>query len=106
MLFLAPPPTPTGFNITREYHGEMETIVTLDWDTNGSEKNYTVSVSATSVSNLSYVVDSSPLNITLAHNVSYSVSITAVNCAGESAAQTIEVKISKCCSSLLNPLAM
>ena len=46
---------------------------------------YTVFISPSPPSRPSYnVVSSPPWNVTLSHNVVYSVNITATNCAGES----------------------
>ena len=82
----------------------METIVALDWDPiplgTGPEvtvDNYILYISSSLMSEpLINVTDSPPVNITLDHNVLYSISLTALNCAGESENQTRQIKIGKC----------
>ena len=95
---------PADFNITGMYHGEMETTFTFSWDTmpqgSGPETvvdNYTIYISTSPMSEPinTIMATSPPVTITLIHNVSYSVSITASNCAGESDNQTIPIKIGK-----------
>lgn len=89
----AVPLTPTGFSITREYHRQLNSTVTLSWSP-GQDAGvviivyfYSVSISPAPLSHpVSNVVSSLPWNVTLEHNVAYSVSITAENCAGESLA--------------------
>ena len=91
-FFLPVPLPPTDFHITREYHGNDETTVTLDWDPpegTGPETfvdNYTISISPTPPHHQSTrIMVSSPLwNITLENNIMYFVNLTAINCAGES----------------------
>ena len=82
---------PSGFNFTREYHEINSTTLTFEWDPplgSGPEAvvdNYTISISPAPLSHPSTnVVPSSPWNVTLAHNIPYTINITSVNCAGES----------------------
>ena len=71
----------------------METIVTLDWDPpqgKGPEAivdNYTISISPPPLyqpAKITILVPTSQLNVTLEHNVVYSINLTALNCVGES----------------------
>ena len=102
-FFITVPLVPSDFNITREYHRAIYTIVTLGWDPipqgNGPEAivdNYTIYISPSPMYEDGIIMtDSPPLSVTLAHSVSYSVSIIASNCAGESDNQTIPIKIGK-----------
>lgn len=87
---------PAEFGITNEYHDDMETTVTLDWDPpqgSGPESiidNYTISILPLPPYQPNIVlVDSPPWNVTLTHNEDYTVNLTAVNCAGESETVTI-----------------
>ena len=101
--FFLVPLTPTGFNITRTYHGVAETTFTIGWDPipqgSGPEAivdNYTIYISSPAFGPVIIMTDSPPLNITLTHNVRYSVSITASNCARESDnLPLLDIKISK-----------
>lgn len=75
-----------------EYHGTNTTTLSFYWDYPpqgiGPEtvvENYTISISSSPLFNLStYVVQSPPWNVTLAHNEIHSINITAVNCIGDS----------------------
>ena len=96
---------PANFFITGMNHGEMETTFTFDWDTmspgSGPEtvvEDYTIYISPSPMSDPTGIIMTNlpPINVTLIHNVPYSVSITATNCAGESDNQTIPIKIGKC----------
>ena len=86
------PPPPTGFNITRRYHDALQTTVTFEWDLppmqeglEGCAINYSISITPAPVSHPATSVVSSPSwNVTLAHNVPYSVNLTAINCIGAS----------------------
>ena len=69
----------------------METTVTLDWDPPqgiGPETvvdNYTISTfPASPYQPARIIVFTRHLNITLEHNIAYSINLTAINCAGES----------------------
>ena len=69
----------------------METTVTLDWDPpqgRGSEAvvdNYAIFISPPPTHyHLGIVVARPQRNVTLQHNRVYSISITAINCVGES----------------------
>ena len=94
---------PIDFNVMGEYHRAMDTIVTFAWDPipqgSGPEAivdNYTVYISPRPMSDLNIIVTGSPpLSIALDHNVPYSVSITASNCAGESDNETVLIEIGK-----------
>ena len=65
-----------------------DTTLTLEWDSpqaSGPEGSYTISISPDPLSHPGVNMNlSSPWNVTLAHNTTYSIGITAVNCAGES----------------------
>ena len=68
-----------------------DTTLTLEWDPpqgSGPEAivdSYTISISPDPLSHPGVNMNlSSPWNVTLAHNTTYSIGITAVNCAGES----------------------
>ena len=69
----------------------IDTTLTLEWDPpqgSGPEAivdNYIISISPDPLSHPGVNMNlSSPWNLTLAHNTTYSIGITAVNCAGES----------------------
>ena len=73
-----------------------DTTLTLEWDPpqgSGPEAivdSYTISISPDPLSHLGVNMNlSSPWNVTLAHNTTYSIGITAVNCAGESDSFTL-----------------
>ena len=82
------PSAPIAFSIIMEYHGSMETTVTLDWDPpqgTGPEAvvdNYTISISPMPPYQQEVFIQK--FNVTLAHNVFYTINLTAMNCAGES----------------------
>ena len=85
------PLAPTDFNYTSEYHQFMNTTLTLDWNAplgSGPQAvvdSYTLSISPAPPSHPgTIVVQKPPFNVTLAHNIAYSLNLTAVNCAGES----------------------
>ena len=86
------PLTPTNFNITEIYQGNMEATVTLDWDPPQEGPavvdNYIIFISpASPYQQERILVPSRPWNVTLAHNniiVQYTINLSAVNCAGES----------------------
>ena len=89
--FYVEPLAPTGLNYTSEYHQFMNSTLTLDWDAplgSGPQAvvdNYTLSISPAPLSHPgTNVVQDPPFNVTLAHNIAYTLNITAVNCAGES----------------------
>ena len=88
---LSVPLPPIDFRTTAEYHDSMETTVTLDWNPpqgSGPEAiidNYTIYISPTPPYQPATVsLLSRPWNVTLAHNVNYTLNLTARNCAGES----------------------
>ena len=86
-----------GFNVTRKYHNDVDTTVTLEWVSPGLDAgpasnvdNYSISIYPTPLSHpLMNLVSSPPWNVTLAHNISYTVNITAINIAGESEPTTL-----------------
>ena len=69
-----------------------DTTLTLEWDPpqgSGPEAivdSYTISISNPMSQPLLFPNLSSPWNITLAHNTSYSIGLAALNCAGDGAA--------------------
>lgn len=82
---------PTGFNYTNEYHEMYNTTITLQWDPPGGEGPeavvdfYTISISPAPLHPDTNMLNFSlSWNVTLAHNVIYTINITAGNCAGES----------------------
>lgn len=68
----------------------METTVTLYWSPpqgTGPEAvvdNYTISISPAPLYQPARMVVTPGSNVTLEHNVDYSINFTAINCAGES----------------------
>ena len=82
------PSSPIDFGIIMKNHGNMETEVTLDWDSpqgTGPEAivdNYTISISPTPLFQQEVLIQM--FNVTLAHNVLYTINLTAMNCAGVS----------------------
>lgn len=70
----------------------MDTTITLEWDLpqgSGPETivdSYIISISPSPLSHpaVNWILFS-PWNVTLAHNITYSINISAVNCVGESA---------------------
>ena len=85
------PLTPTGFSILSDHHRANDTIPTFEWDPPGGMgpqtivDYYIISISPSPLSHPgTNIVHSSPWNVTLAYNTLYNLSITAVNCAGES----------------------
>ncbi len=90
------PLEPTGLNIVQEYYALLNTTIILDWDPppgSGPEaivNNYTVTITPAPVSHpASNVVITPPWNVTLNYNVMYTATITASNCAGNSAVLTL-----------------
>ena len=80
-----------GFNISEEFHGNLETTVMLSWERPGGSgpeavvDNYTISISPPPpYQPTTNLVRSSPWNVTLTHNVEYTINITAMNCVGRS----------------------
>ena len=96
------PLSPTGFNITGLYHGTMETTITLEWDPpdgSGPEAivdNYTISISPDPPYKpaINFVL-LPPWNVTLTHNVEYTINVTALNCFGESSPTVLSNTYSK-----------
>lgn len=95
---------PTGFGITNEYHGILNTTLTFEWDPfqgSGPESvvdHFVLSISPQPLSSLVMnVVPSPPWNVTISYNTVYNVNITAVNCAGDGRTITAlnEIKYSK-----------
>ncbi len=88
------PLTPSGFNITGEVYTVANLTVTFEWDEpqgSGPEvvvDNYIVIITPQPLypSNTNMLPNSpQSLNVTLKYNTNYTATITAVNCAGESA---------------------
>ena len=81
-----------GFNLTVRYYNTFNTTVTLEWDLppqDGSPaavvNNYTIFVHPVPLSHSAVsLVFSPPWNVTLSHNIPYTINITARNCVGES----------------------
>lgn len=96
------PLSPASFIISREYHEDMETTITLEWDPpqgNGPESivdNYTVSISPDPpydpAINPTLLP---PWNVTLTHNVEYIINVTALNCLGKSSPSVLSKTYSK-----------
>ena len=101
MLFhIAVPLTSTGFNIARDSFTTVNYTVTLEWDPPdglGPEATvdyYWISVTPRPLSHpISNLVLLPPWNVTLDYNVVYTVSITVVNCAGDSNAAELPADI-------------
>ena len=91
MHFYIVPLETTGFNITSYYPSVADATVTFTWDPppgSGPEAivdSYTITITPMPVSHpITNVVTSSPWNVTLDYNETYTATIIAVNCAGES----------------------
>ena len=104
MLFAlsSEPLPPHGFRFSRLYHGADETTVTLQWQLPLLDEhpasvvdNYIINVLSSATYPEKVVVDSPPFNITLLHNVQYTINLTAQNCAGESNSTTLSIFIGK-----------
>ena len=87
------PITPTGFSITGQNDAlHYNTTITFEWDLppgRGPEAivdYYQIAVTPRPLSHpvLNIVYSSKPWHVTLEYNTKYTVTITAVNCAGES----------------------
>lgn len=86
------PNVPLNFNNTRQYPSQSNTTITLEWNVPqglGSRRvvDYyvvTVSPALPSLPDNEFSVNSTSLNVTLLHNVNYTLSVTAINCAGAS----------------------
>ena len=93
---------PTGFNLTRTFHSATNSTFTLEWDVTTQDGNvvdsFIISISYALMSlPARNVIFSPPWNITLVHNIIYTLSLTAMNCAGESKPTVLpEILISKC----------
>ena len=100
-LYLAPL-VPSGFNISREIPNVMASFFTLIWNPpqgKGPEAvvdHYTISISPTS-SFQSTILTVTVLerNLILEHNVMFSITLTATNCAGESDPSILHIHIGK-----------
>ena len=91
MFYLIAPFPPTGFAINREYHGILQTTLTLVWDPpvgrgpHAVVDNYAISISPASPHHPERIqVFTTQVNVTLDHNEVYNVSLIAANCFGES----------------------
>ena len=97
------PLMPSNFKSIEEFHESNYSTLTFSWDPpqgSGPEavvEYYVVSFSPAPVSHsVANMVQSSPWNVTLAHNIVYRINVTAVNCAGESdILVTADTEISK-----------
>lgn len=93
------PLTPSGFNITGEYHAIMDVMVTFEWNPPGGSGQealvdyYRIAISPTQLFPSSNVATSLSWNATLEYNTVYTATITAINCAGESEAYLLPFNI-------------
>ena len=90
------PLLPTGFSIAEMYHDDMETTITLNWDTPQDfvVDNYTLSISpAPQYQPENNLVSLPPWNVTVSHNQVYTVNITAMNCLGSSGTAFLSTNI-------------
>ena len=85
------PLTPSGFNTSGRLDAIMNTIIKFEWDPpqgrgpDAVVDFYSISILPRPLSHfITSVAYSTAWNATIAYNVEYTVSITAVNCAGES----------------------
>ena len=87
------PLVPTGFKYTRVYHGLINTTVTFEWDLpqdtgpGFAVDYYIISFLPRPLSHRTTNIITYPpypWNVTLNHNTTYAINLTAVNCAGES----------------------
>ena len=90
-FLLTVPLTPSGFNISGLFDAILNTTVRFEWDPpqgRGPEAVvdfYQISIVPKPLSHaITSVAYSILWNATIAYNMEYTVSITAVNCAGES----------------------
>lgn len=90
----------TGFNVTAFHPSESDVTITLTWDPpsgSGPETvvdNYIISVTPMPVSHsVTSIVLSPPWIVTLDYNQTYTATIVAVNCAGESIPSILLVEI-------------
>ena len=93
------PLQPSNLSIMSMSHGLMNTTFTFVWDQppqgGGPESivdNYTISITPSPPSDPNTTTlpfPPSPFIVTLSHNQMYTLSLTAVNCAGQSEALTI-----------------
>lgn len=85
---------PTGLTITREYYANLDATVTLTWDppqVSGPVDYYRITVMPRPLSHpISNRISSPPWNVTLDYNVFYTVNVSAMNCAGESATSAFD----------------
>ena len=98
------PLKPTGFNTLMKHDNSLDTIVTFQWNPpqgSGPETvvdSYKISITPRPVSHpvLNVVSYTTSWNVTLYLNVEYSVTIIAVNCAGDSSSFTLrDIKFSE-----------
>ena len=106
------PMVPTGFKYTRVHRGFIDTTVTFEWDLpqdtgpGFAVDHYIISflprqLSHNTTSMIRITYPPYPWNITLDHNTTYTINVTAVNCVGESdpfIIDDIEFRIGKYCS--------
>ena len=84
------PNGPSGSSIASEFLRIEETVLTLVWSApTGSEPadivdNYVIYLMPPSPDSRITVPAASPFNVSLAHNVVYTLNVTASNCYGES----------------------
>ena len=81
----------------QESHQQTYTTFTLTWDLpedSGPEENYTITVMPSIDPPIPSVIPNPPpFMIDLPHNVFFNVSLTVVNCAGESEAEILRINI-------------
>ena len=92
-----PPSTPTGFMIVRTSHGQMASVVTLEWNLVDAVM-YTVSIAPSPPNGMNSITNAlTPLNVTLSNQQTYQISIIASNGDGNSGPATLDdVRIGKC----------
>lgn len=92
LAFAVLPQTPTGFQVNNSFSTPSTLTVTLVWDSNTGNSNYSITFSPPSLSQVPHIIETPPLNVTLNKSiVAYSASIVALNCNGESAAATLSI---------------
>ena len=95
--FLLVPITPSGFVIVRDSFTPENNTVTFEWDPPqgmGPElvvDHYRIIISPAPLSHtMVNLVESSPWNVILDYNIIYTANITAINCAGETGAFSLD----------------
>ena len=97
------PLTPSGLTLTNDsFHIGFEAVIYLEWDLplgRGPEAivdNYTISISPNPpYESAINFISSNSWNVTLLHNIEYSLNLTAINCVGESGPSMLTVAFSK-----------